>query len=125
MHLKINPAPPMKKMNFSCDEEITPKIECIIHLRRDFLNMYNTTALIGTQGSGKPVSPLIFYCHFIKNAFHYIYVFMPETSRNSLKNNIFDKYLPKYQIYEELNEQTIDELYEKLKDNSAMDIISH
>jgi hypothetical protein len=43
---------------------------------------------------------------------------MPQTSRNSLKNNIFDKYLPKDQIYEELNEETINDLHAKLKTNS-------
>ena len=117
MHLKINPAPPMKKVNFSCDEEIHPKMNAF-PLCRDFLNMYNTTALIGTQGSGKTSLTINFLLSFYKKSFHYVYVFMPETSRNSLKNNIFDKYLPKSQIYEELNEQTIDELYEKLKTNS-------
>ena len=43
---------------------------------------------------------------------------MQKTSRNSLHNNVFDKYLPKNQIYEELNESTIHEIYEKLKINS-------
>jgi GTPase SAR1 family protein len=117
MHLKINEAPDMKKIHFSCDEPIHPKLEKY-PLTREFLNMYNTTAFVGTQGSGKTSLMLNFLTGFYKKTFHYVYVFMPKTSRNSLHNNVFDKHLPKNQIYEELNESTIHELYEKLKVNS-------
>jgi len=117
MHLKINEAPPMKTISFSCDEEIHHKLN-EFPLCRDHLNMYNTTAFIGTQGSGKTSLTINFLSSFYKKCYHYIYVFMPQTSRNSLKNNIFDKYLPKDQIYEELNGETINDLYAKLKTNS-------
>ena len=117
MKLNINPSPEMKKIAFSCDEPIHHKLEAY-PLTRDFLNMYNTTAFIGTQGSGKSSLMINFLLSFYKKTFHFIFVFIPKTSRNSLHNNIFDKYLPKDQIYEELNEQTINELYEKLKVNS-------
>jgi hypothetical protein len=43
---------------------------------------------------------------------------MPHSSRKSLKNNIFDKHLPEDQIYEELNEETITDIYNKLRQNS-------
>jgi hypothetical protein len=43
---------------------------------------------------------------------------MPQTSRNSLDNNIFDKHLPEDQIYDELTIANINELYEKIKENS-------
>ena len=118
IHLKINPSPPMKKIQFSCDEEIHHKLN-EFPLCRDFLNMYNTTAICGTQGSGKTSITINFLLSFYKKCFHHIFVFMPQTSRNSLKNNVFDKYLPKNQIYEELTQETINDLYEKLKDNSA------
>ena len=52
MHLKINPKPDLKDIKFSCDEPLHSKLDAY-PLTRDFLNMYNTTALIGTQGSGK------------------------------------------------------------------------
>jgi len=71
------------------------------------------------QGSGKTSLMVNMMLTFYKKVFQYVYVFIPETSRNSLKNDIFKKYIPKKQLYEELNEQTIDELYEKLKHNSA------
>jgi hypothetical protein len=43
---------------------------------------------------------------------------MPHSSRKSLHNNIFDKNLKEDQIYEELNQENINELYTELKDNS-------
>jgi hypothetical protein len=40
---------------------------------------------------------------------------MPQTSRNSLKNNIFDKNLDESQIFEELNYENITYVYEQAK----------
>jgi hypothetical protein len=53
-----------------------------------------------------------------KKVFHFIYIFMPKSSRSSLDNNIFDKHLPEDQIFDELNQENISILYEKLKENS-------
>lgn len=118
MKIKINKAPEIKNIKFSCDEGLNKKLE-EFPLTKDFLNMYNTTAFIGTMGSGKTSLMINFLLGFYKKTFHYIYVFMPQTSRNSLHNNIFEKHLPNSQLYEELNEETIDDLYEKLKTNST------
>jgi len=118
MHLKINNKPDIKKIGFSCDEPLHSKMDAY-PLSRDFLNVYNTTCLVGTQGSGKSSIMINLLLGPYKKVFQYIYVYMPETSRASLKNNVFDKYLPKSQLYEELNEQTINEVYEKIKVNSS------
>ena len=40
---------------------------------------------------------------------------MRESSRSSLKDNIFDKYLDPSQIYEDLTAENIEEVYEKVK----------
>ena len=45
---------------------------------------------------------------------------MPSYSRQSIENNIFDK-LPKNQLYEELNEDTINDVYEKIQQHSKED----
>ena len=118
MKLKINDKPKISKIKFSCDEKIHKKID-EFELSKDFLNQYNTTAFIGTQGSGKTSLLINIVKILYKKCFHYIYVFMPKTSRNSLDKNIFDKNLPKEQIYDELNEQNIYDLYEKIKINSS------
>ena len=43
---------------------------------------------------------------------------MPYNSRKSLSKNIFDKHLPKEQLFEELNYENITFLYAELKKNS-------
>ena len=118
MKLKINDKPKITKIKFSCDEPIHKKLD-EYELTKDFLNKYNTTAFIGVQGSGKTSLLVNIVKILYKKCFHYIYVFMPETSRASLDNNIFEKNLPEDQIYDELTLENIIELYEKLKENSS------
>jgi DNA replication protein DnaC len=115
--LKINDKPSLPKIKFECDDEIHEKLNKY-ELSKDFLNKSNTTAFIGRQGSGKTSLMINIVKKLYKKCFHKIYVFMPESSRNSLKDNIFDKNLDESQIYEELNYETINDLYEKLKANS-------
>ena len=118
MRLKINEKPPLKQIEFSCDAPLNAKLDKY-PLTKDFLNTFNTTAFVGTMGSGKSSLMINMLLGFYKKCFEYIFVFMPATSRASLKNNIFEKHLPKSQLYEELNEHTIHEVYEKIKINSA------
>jgi DNA replication protein DnaC len=115
--LKVNKKPHLTKIQFECDDEIHEKLNKF-ELTRDFLNKSNTTCFIGRQGSGKTSLMINIIKQIYKKCFHKIYVFMPESSRNSLKNNIFDKNLDSSQIYEELNYENIEELHDKLKENS-------
>ena len=112
-----NNKPNIEKIKFECDNEIHTKLN-EFPLARDFLNKSNTTLFIGRQGSGKTSLMVNIVKKIYKKCFHFIYVFMPHSSRKSLQNNIFDKYLDESQLYEELNEETIEDLYVKLKDNS-------
>ena len=118
LKIQKNKSPNIEKIKFECDHEIHPKLN-EFPLARDFLNRSNTTIFIGRQGSGKTSLMVNIVKKLYKKCFHNVYVFMPQSSRKSLKNNIFDKYLPEDQIYEELNGQTIQELYHKLKENSS------
>lgn len=117
MKLKINEKPKITKIKFLCDEPIHKKLDNY-ELTKDFLNQYNTTAFIGVQGSGKTSLLVNIVKNLYKKCFHFIYVFMPSTSRASLDNNIFDKHLPLEQIYDELTLSNINDLYEKIKENS-------
>lgn len=118
MKIKIveNEKPNIQKINFACDEKICESLDKY-PLIRDNLNMYNTTVLIGRQGSGKTSLTINIIKKLYKKKFHKIYVFMPQTSRNSLKPNIFDV-LPEEQLFEELNLDNIQWVYEELKQNS-------
>jgi hypothetical protein len=118
IRIKENNKPDIQKIKFECDVELHKKLNDF-PLTKEFMNKSNTTVFIGRQGSGKTSLMINIVKRLYKKCFHYIYVFMPQTSRNSLANNIFDKYLPEEQIYEELNQDTISDLYASLKENSA------
>lgn len=118
IRIKENNKPDIQKIKFECDIELHKKLNDF-PLTKEFMNKSNTTVFIGRQGSGKTSLMINIVKRLYKKCFHYIYVFMPQTSRNSLSNNIFDKYLPEEQIYEELNQETISDLYARLKENSS------
>jgi DNA replication protein DnaC len=118
--IKENNKPNIEKIKFECDQEIHPKLN-EYELSRDFLNKSHTSVFIGRQGSGKTSLMINIVKKLYRKCFHHIYVFMPHSSRKSLHNNIFDKNLKEDQIYEELNEETINDLYSKLKQNSEND----
>lgn len=109
-----NKKPNFKKINFSCDEMINPKLENQGELIKDFLNKSFSLLIVGSAGSGKTSLTINFLLTF-KKCYNRVVVFMPKSSRMSLKNNIFDKYLPEEQVYDELNEETITDFYEKVK----------
>ena len=115
--IKKNTAPDIETIKFECDNEIHKRLNQF-ELARDFLNKSNTTIFIGRQGSGKTSLMVNMVKKLYKKCFHQVFVFMPHSSRKSLHNNIFDKHLDPTQIYEELNEANINELYAKLKSNS-------
>lgn len=118
MKIKIieNEKPNIHKIKFACDEKICEKLDKY-PMVRDNLNFYNTTVIIGRQGSGKTSLTINIIKNLYKKKFHKIYVFMPQTSRNSLQPNIFDV-LPEEQLFEELNYDNIRMVYDELKKNS-------
>jgi len=115
--LKEYTKPNFGKVQFECDEEINKKLNKY-ELTKEFLNKSNTTVFIGKQGSGKTSLLINFVTKIYKKCFHHIYVFMPASSRASLKNNIFEKHLDPSKIYDELNAETINDVYEKLQINT-------
>lgn len=116
IEIKKNNCPNLGKVNFACDKELSSKLNQY-EMVRDHLNKYNTTLLIGTQGSGKTSLLINFVKKLYKKIFDRVYVFMPSTSRQSLNPNIFDV-LPENQLFEELNEETITKVYEEVKELS-------
>jgi DNA replication protein DnaC len=111
-----NEKPQLDKINFNCDEKICEKLE-VYPMIRDNLNRYNTTVFVGRQGSGKTSLIINIIKKLYRKKFHKIYLFMPSSSRKSLKDNIFDD-LPDEQLFEELNYGTLHYVYEKLQENS-------
>ena len=115
--IKENKKPNIEKIKFECDNILHKKLD-EYELTKEFLNKSNTTLFIGRQGSGKTSLMVNFVKKLYRKVFHFVYIFMPKSSRNSLNNNIFDKHLSEDQIFDELNQKNISILYEKLKENS-------
>lgn len=110
-------APNFQKVNFSCDSELSKKLNDF-PMTKEHLNKFNTTLFIGTQGSGKTSLLVNFIKKLYKKVFDKIYVFMPKSSRDSLKPNIFEV-LPEEQMFEELTSENISRVYEDAKELSA------
>jgi hypothetical protein len=116
MKIIYNEKPKLKKIKMKCDVKIDEKLDKYELFR--FLNKANTTLLIGLQGSGKTS----LMCNFFSKELYYkcfdhIYIFMRETSRNSLEDNIFEG-IDESQIFEELNYENLSKVYEMVKENA-------
>lgn len=109
-------APELPKVHFACDTELSKKM-LDYPMAADHLNKFNTTLFIGSPGSGKTSLLVNFIKKLYKKVFHKIFVFMPESSRASLQPNIFEK-LPEEQLFEELNGDTISQVYDEVKELS-------
>jgi thymidine kinase len=117
--LEIKKKPDLKKVEFICDKPIHKKLEKY-DLINDFFNKSNTTAIIGNPGQGK-TSLLIHFIEIYEKCFQNIYVFMAESSRNSLKKNIFTRILNQNNLFESVTLENLDYVYENIKEDSLND----
>lgn len=112
-HLK----PKLNMPEFKVDEPLSK------HLQDDALlsNMNKSfcCGLIGKAGSGKTslMIGLLSTPKKLKKVFHKIFVFMPNSSRESMKNNVF-KCLPKEQLFEGVNFENLSNVYQQLLENT-------
>jgi hypothetical protein len=56
--------------------------------------------------------------NIFRKQYENIYVVMPVQSRSSLKNNIFDKYILQKNLYDDLNLESMVDIFERIEDNS-------
>lgn len=109
--------PKLKMPEFKVDEKLSKFLDDDPLLKN--MNKSFTCGLIGKAGSGK-TSLLIGFVQTknkLRKVFHHIYVFMPSTSRQSMKNNIFEV-LPEDQLYEGVSYEILNEVYEKLLEST-------
>lgn len=117
--------PELKKTKMVCDCIIDEKLTAY-PMVEDCWARTSFNLLLGKMGSGKTslLVSLLNNKNIFKKCFNHIYLVMPESSRRSLANNIFDKYLPKEQIYSYLDADVLNDIYEKCVENSANDEFS-
>lgn len=112
---------PVCKMN--CDVELNPNLNK--YELTKFLNKSQSTLVIGKPGSGKTS---LLYALFknekpalLRNAYHNIFLFQPKESGNSMADNIFDKNLPPENLFYDLTEDNLTEVFNKVKEENASD----
>lgn len=112
-HLK----PKLKMPKFKVDEPLSPHLDDDPLLKN--MNKSFCCGLIGKAGSGKTslMIGLLSTPKKLKKVFHNIFVFMPNSSRNSMENNVFDC-LPEDQLFEGVNFENLAEVYERLLENT-------
>ena len=119
--LKKNKSLDLQIPDFSCDSnplgEHLNDYDMLSHL-----NCYGFTGLIGKPGSGKTSVVISWLTGKGKNkvfrkVFDHILLVMPESSRKSLKKNIFEKH-DEEKMFEELTSNSINTIYEMLLQSS-------
>jgi Ca2+-binding EF-hand superfamily protein len=112
-----NEKPDLPLCNMACDKPLASHLDNYEVTK--FMNKHSVNLLIGKPGSGKTSLLYSFFKkggkgRIFKKVFHNIYLFMPENSRSSLKDNIFDK-LPDDKKYSELTYENLDDVMNRIK----------
>ena len=117
MRLLIHNKPKLKMPEFKVDEPLSKHLDddpLLTNMNKSFC-----CGLIGKAGSGK-TSLMVSFIQTpkkFKKVFNKIYVFMPNSSRNSMKNNAFNV-LPEDQLFEGVSYEILSEVYERLLEST-------
>lgn len=114
MNIKVkkNNAPNLKLPKFSVDGELHSKLNDYDITK--LMNKSNFTLFLGRAGSGKS-SLLISFMktpELFKKVYSKIFLFMPAGSRSSINDSFFEKYLSSDQIFDELNYENLQKVYD-------------
>jgi ATP:corrinoid adenosyltransferase len=119
--IKKNPEIKLDIPVFHCDNNAVGE-HLNNHPLTQFLNCYGFLCVIGRPGSGKTSMSVSLITQkepkIYKKTHHHILVVMPQNSINSLKKNPF-KQLPEENFYEELNDATVQSIYDRVNEYSA------
>ena len=120
--IKHNPVIKLQIPNFNCDENVVGE-HMNMHPLTKLLNVYGFLCIIGRPGYGKTsiaVSLITQKNKIYRKTHHHLLIIMPENSINSLEKNLFKKINPE-NIYNELTNSTIADVYNKIEDFSHND----
>lgn len=120
--LKRNLKPEIEICKMNCDGGLSP------HLNKwemtEHLNKHQMTLMIGRPGSGK--TSLIYSLFkskgknkILNGVFTTIYLYQPLNSRGSMTDNIFNDELPEDQKFDELNEENLSYVYDRIKQDAT------
>jgi GTPase SAR1 family protein len=118
-----NKKPDLPVCKMVCDVKLNKNLD---HYElTKFLNKSQSTAIIGRPGSGKTS---LLYALFksekpalLRDVYHNIFLFQPKESGNSMADNIFDKNLPEENLFNELTEETLQSVFNRIKEDNESD----
>jgi len=125
MNIKLieNKKPTLPICSMVCDVKLNKNLDQFELTK--FLNKSQSTAIIGRPGSGKTS---LLYALFksqkpslLRDAYHNIFLFQPKESGNSMADNIFGKNLPEENLFYELNEETLQSVFDKITNENESD----
>lgn len=113
--------PKLGSVKMTCDDPIDPKLETNGEAVKCCFSKPNFTVLCGGMGSGKTSWIISALKGFYKKTHHDIIVVIPEASLRSIsdKDNVFEKYVPEENMYHDLTEEILEEIYAKAQANAA------
>ena len=122
IQIKENDKPKLKTCTMLCDKKIHPKLDN--YELTSFLNNHSTTLFCGAPRSGKTS---LLYSFFksrdvFKHTFDKIFLFMPDQSVASMKDNIVSR-IPQDQKYEELSLDNLKEIEGNLSEHNNVIIM--
>lgn len=122
MNIKLikNEKPDLPVCQMNCDKELNKNLNNYELTR--FLNKSQSTMIIGRPGSGKTS---LLYALFksnkpclLKNVFENIFLFQPKESSNSMSDKIFHDNLPDENLFYELTEETLQNVFDRIKNDN-------
>jgi len=113
--------PKLGRVKMLCDGPIDSKLEENGECVECAFSRPNFTLWCGGMGSGKTSTVLSCLKGFLKKTHADMIVVIPEVSLKSIaeKDNVFSKYTPDGNLYHDLSDETLAEIYEKLETNAA------
>lgn len=119
MSLRVvrNAPPKTVRPRMKCDEPLDPKLDLVPLL--SYMNKTHTAIYCGSPGEGKTtkIEEMLSSNPLFKKVYHEVFLIMPPNSRGSVANSCF-RHINQDNIYDELNLQTLEEIYEKLEENA-------
>jgi hypothetical protein len=113
-------APKLGNVKMLCDDAIDPKLENNGTAVSVCFSRPNFTLLCGGMSSGKTSQTIKCLKGFLKKTHSDLIVIIPEVSLLSINpaDNVFQKWTPPENLYHELNEDVLREVYDKLTANA-------
>jgi regulator of replication initiation timing len=118
MNIEQLEKPKLSKVKMNCDDIIDMKLTKF-PMVEDLWSRSSFNTVVGKMGQGKTSLITNLIKKVFKGCYNNIYVFIPENSRASIENDIYGRHLPTDCLYNDLNEENLHEVYEKMQESSA------